>query len=54
MTVTLEPGRYAAEWFGVEGRGTLPADDVSVDRTGPVSVDPPFDAEPSVLYLRST
>jgi hypothetical protein len=54
VTVTLEPGRYAAEWFGVEGRATVPADDVSVDRSGPVSVDPPFDAEPSVLYLRST
>jgi hypothetical protein len=54
VTVTLEPGRYAAEWFGVEGRATVPADDASVDRSGPVSVDPPFDAEPSVLYLRST
>jgi hypothetical protein len=54
LTVTVEPGRYSVEWFGVDGRETVEAKDVTVDAAGPVSFHPPLDTEPSILYLRST
>jgi hypothetical protein len=53
FTVTLEPGRYVVEWFGVDGRETIEAKDVTVDVQGPVDFQSPPDTEPSVLYLRS-
>ena len=34
FTVTVEPGRYAVEWFGVDGRETVEAKDVNVDTAG--------------------
>ena len=49
----LQPGIYSVEWFGVDGRETVEANDVTVDTAGPVGFHPPLDTEPSVLYLRS-
>jgi hypothetical protein len=53
FTVTVEPGRYTVEWFGVDGRNTIEGKDVAVDVEGPVELQSPLDTEPSVLYLRS-
>ena len=53
FTVTLEPGTYSVEWFGVDGRETVESKDVTVDAAGPVGFHPPLDTEPSVLYLSS-
>jgi hypothetical protein len=52
FTVTLQPGRYAAEWFGVAGRETLPSDELTVDRGGAREFRAPFTDGPAVLYLR--
>jgi hypothetical protein len=41
------------EWFGVDGRETIEAKDITVDVQGPVDFQSPPDTEPSVLYLRS-
>ena len=49
----LEPGRYVVEWFGVDGRETIEAKDVTVDVQGPVDFQSPTETEPSVVYLRS-
>ena len=54
FTVTLEPASYSVEWFGVDRRDTVDAEDVTVDVAGPVDFRPPLDTEPSVLYPRST
>src|SRR6266540_4671958 len=51
FTVTLEVGTYAAEWFGVEGRETAEADDVTVESSAPIDFSPPSgSAGPAVLY----
>ena len=34
FTVTLEPGTYSVEWFGVDGRETVKSKDVTVDAGG--------------------
>ena len=58
FTVRLEPGTYAVEWFGVEGRETVTAgpvalDEVALERGGDVAFDAPAEiAGPAVLYLR--
>ncbi len=44
FTVTLEPGTYAVEWFGVESREAAEADDVTVDAAGTSSFTAPFTA----------
>jgi hypothetical protein len=55
FTVTLEPGAYATEWFGVDERTTLPAGTTAVERATPTGFEPPAAAcGPSVLYLRAT
>ena len=51
FTVTLEPGRYAVEWFSVPGRETQEADALSVDDAQDVSFTSPFPDGPAVLYL---
>lgn len=54
LSMRLEPGTYAVEWFGVEGRETVQADAVEVDREGEVAFGAPAEiAGPAVLYLRS-
>ncbi len=53
FTVTLEPGRYHAEWFAVDGRNTTAAGPVTVQGPGPVGFAAPFAAGPAVLYLVS-
>ena len=53
FTVRLEPGTYAVEWFGVEGRETVTASPVALERGGDVAFDAPAEiAGPAVLYLR--
>jgi hypothetical protein len=52
FTVMLPPGTYAVEWFGVDDRTTTTADDVSVERPGPVTFGAPSEATSVVLYLR--
>jgi hypothetical protein len=54
FTVTLEPGTYAVEWFGVKRRETVEGDPVTVEKVGPVRFEPRSTTEPSVVYLRST
>jgi hypothetical protein len=51
--MTLDPGTYSVEWFGVDDRETVQGGDVTVRETGPVSLAPPFDG-PSVVYLTAT
>ena len=51
FTVTLEPGTYAAEWFGIGTREALPGDESIVERTGEVGFHAPA-AGPVVLYLQ--
>jgi hypothetical protein len=51
--VLLEPGTYAAEWFGIEGRQTVPGDTTTVERAAATSFSPPPELSgPTVLYLK--
>jgi hypothetical protein len=53
FTVLLEPGTYAAEWFSVEGRETVPAGATTVERAEATSFHAPAQAAgPAVLYLK--
>jgi len=53
FTVELVAGTYAVEWYRVNGRETVGADQVTVERDGRLSFTPPFTAGgPSVLYLK--
>lgn len=53
FTVTLAPGTYAAEWFSINSRETVMADDVTVECTAAIRIIAPFEAaSPAVLYLR--
>jgi hypothetical protein len=53
FTVLLEPGTYTAEWFGVEGRETVPEGAVTVDRATATSFGAPSAwSGPVVLYLK--
>ena len=53
FTVTLPPGIFETEWFGVESRTTVHGDRVSVDAEAAVSFSPPAETSgPSVLVLR--
>jgi hypothetical protein len=54
FTVTLEPGAYAVEWFGVDGRKTLESENVTAEEAGPVNLEPPFADGPGVVYLKVT
>ena len=51
LTVTLDAGTYAVEWFSVDGRETTRIDDMTVERPTPISFTAPF-AGPAVLYMR--
>jgi hypothetical protein len=52
LTVQLEPGTYAVEWFDVEGRKAFPGDPITVDRPIATSIEaPPEVAGPVVLHL---
>jgi hypothetical protein len=53
FTVQLEPGTYAAEWFAVEGRQTVPGDTMTAERSAATSFSPPSELSgPTVLYLK--
>jgi len=49
----MEPGRYTVEWFSVDGRATVEADDVTAEAHGPVTFEPPFAGGPAVVYLKA-
>jgi hypothetical protein len=50
LTVTLEPGTYAADWFSVDARQTMAADPVEATSETALAFKAPFDG-PAVLYL---
>jgi hypothetical protein len=50
--VHLEPGDYAASWFGVDKRDTVPGEAVSAEEAGEVGFEAP--AGPAVLHLKRT
>jgi hypothetical protein len=53
FTVLLEPGAYATEWFSIEGRQTLPGDQLTVKRSTATRFNPPSELSgPTVLYLK--
>ena len=52
VTVTVDAGSYALEWYAVDARATTGAGTVTADRTDTISAGSPVDG-PAVLYLRS-
>jgi hypothetical protein len=55
FTVHLEPGTYAAEWFGIDDRRIVPGDATTVERSSATSFSPPPElSRPAVLYLKSS
>jgi hypothetical protein len=51
--VRLAAGTYTVEWFGVDSRHTIGADEVTVERDERLDFTAPLaEAEPAVLYLR--
>jgi hypothetical protein len=53
FTVSLEAGTYAVEWFNVDLRETVGADDVTAESADPITFTAPFKgAGPVVAYLR--
>ena len=54
FTVMLEPGTYSAEWFGIEGRQTVPGATTTVESPIALSFSAPSEASgPTVLYLKA-
>jgi hypothetical protein len=54
FTVTLDAGTYAVEWFGIGGRETTKADDVTAESTSEIGFSAPVEAGGlSVLYLKA-
>jgi hypothetical protein len=51
FTMTLDPGTYALEWFGVDDRETAGADQTTVTE-GSARFTAPFSEGPTVLYLK--
>jgi hypothetical protein len=51
ITVAVDAGSYAVEWYAVDARVTTEAGPVTTDGTDPIGVSPPFDG-PAVLFLR--
>jgi hypothetical protein len=51
FTLTLDPGTYTVEWFGVHDRETAGADQTTVTE-GSARFTPPFSEGPTVLYLK--
>jgi hypothetical protein len=53
LTVRLAAGTYTVEWFGVDSRHTMGADEVTVERDERLDFTAPLaETEPAVLYLR--
>lgn len=53
FTVTLKPGTYAAEWFGVQGRETVSAAPIAVGDGAAIGFSAPFPAPGgAVLHLK--
>jgi hypothetical protein len=53
FTVLLEPGTYAAEWFSIEDRRTVPGDVMTVERSPATRLSRPSELSgPTVLYLK--
>ena len=53
FTLNVAAGSYAAEWYDVTSRETVPAAEVTVPTAGPVSFRAPYPAAgPAVLRLR--
>jgi hypothetical protein len=53
FTVTLEPGSYAAEWFSIEARETVPRAATTIDRPTAASFSAPSEVSgPTALYLK--
>ena len=53
FTVRLAAGTYTVEWFGVDSRQTMGADEVTVERDQDLGFTAPLaGSEPAVLYLR--
>jgi hypothetical protein len=50
--VMVESGTYAVEWFGVDGRETAKAGDVTIESSTPTSFSAPLEAGPAVLYVK--
>jgi hypothetical protein len=52
LRLTLAPGAYAVEWYGVDSRETTEGGTATVPSDGSVTFTPPFvRAGPTVLYL---
>jgi hypothetical protein len=52
FTMRLAAGTYAVEWFGVDTRRTMGADEVTVEREENIGFTAPLaESEPAVLYL---
>jgi hypothetical protein len=51
FTVRVGSGTYGAEWFNIGGRETVPAEDVTVEGSEPITVRTPFE-EAGVVHLR--
>jgi hypothetical protein len=55
FTVQLTAGRYAVEWYSVQGRETRAGSSISVEMEGSVSFASPFATQgASVLYINRT
>jgi hypothetical protein len=52
FTVTMDTGTYSVEWFGIGGRETAKADDVTAEGSSEITFRAPFEAGPAVLYLK--
>jgi hypothetical protein len=53
FTVLLEPGTYAAEWFGIEGRERVPGAVTTVEGSMGASFRAPPEASgPTVLHVQ--
>jgi hypothetical protein len=53
FTVALEPGTYAAEWFGIEGRERIEGKETAIESPTSTRFSAPSEAGgPTVLYLR--
>ena len=52
ISVTLEPGTYDVEWFGLAARTTQTGDRVHVEARTALSLTPPFEDAAAVLVLR--
>ena len=53
FTLALEPGTYAAEWYAIETRETIPGDEASVESRSTIGCRPPAETNgPIVLYLK--